>query len=200
MTENQRKLINILKDMFHFNQADLDFGIYRIMRLKRDEINRFIEEDLPLQITEGLNELAGLDNATEIAAIDKQIADTKAASFSDAVKAAAITELEEKKKALAGVDVSSVEADIYNHLTNFFSRYYDDGDFISQRRYKDGAYAIPYEGEEVKLHWANADQYYVKTSEYFKDYTFKTAYGDAIQFKLIEAETEPYSAVEKSAS
>ncbi|NLN83073.1 MAG: site-specific DNA-methyltransferase [Firmicutes bacterium] len=190
MTENQRKLINILKDMFHFNQADLDFGIYRIMRLKRDEINRFIEEDLPLQITEGLNELAGLDNATEIAAIDKQIADTKAASFSDAVKAAAITELEEKKKALAGVDVSSVEADIYNHLTNFFSRYYDDGDFISQRRYKDGAYAIPYEGEEVKLHWANADQYYVKTSEYFKDYTFKTAYGDAIQFKLIEAETE----------
>ncbi|MGI6550555.1 MAG: hypothetical protein ACOX4Q_11080 [Syntrophomonadales bacterium] len=83
-----------------------------------------------------------------------------------------------------------MEADVYNHLTNFFSRYYDDGDFISQRRYKDGVYAIPYEGEEVKLHWANADQYYVKTSEYFKDYTFKTMYGDAVHFKLIEAETE----------
>ena len=66
-----------------------------------------------------------------------------------------------------------MEADIYSHLTEFFSRYYDEGDFISQRRYKDGVYAIPYEGEEVKLHWANADQYYVKTSEYFKDYTLK---------------------------
>ncbi len=51
-------------------------------------------------------------------------------------------------------------------------------------------YAIPYEGEEVKLHWANADQYYVKTSEYFKDYTFKTMYGETVHFKLIEAETE----------
>ena len=191
MTANQKKLINILKDMFQFDQADLDFGIYRIMGMKRNEITHFIEQELPSQITEGLRELAGLDKAAEIAAIDKQIADTKAASFSEAVKAAAIAELEEKKKALAGsVDITSVEADVYNHLTNFFSRYYDEGDFISQRRYKDGAYAIPYEGEEVKLHWANADQYYVKTSEYFKDYTFKTAYGDTIRFKLVEAETE----------
>src|SRR5690606_32337203 len=97
-------------------------------------------------------------------------------------KASIIAELEAKKKALAEkIDISSVEADVYNHLTNFFSRYYDEGDFISQRRYKDGAYAIPYEGEEVKLYWANADQYYIKTSEYFKDYTFKTAYGDTVR-------------------
>lgn len=191
MTANQKKLINILKDMFQFDQADLDFGIYRIMGLKRDQITRFIEQELPSQITEGLRELAGLDKAAEIAAIDKEIADTKAASFSEAVKAAAVAELEEKRKALAGsVDIASVEADVYNHLTNFLSRYYDDGDFISQRRYKDGVYSIPYEGEEVKLHWANADQYYVKTSEYFKDYVFKTVYGDTIRFKLVEAETE----------
>ena len=191
MTDNQKKLINILKEMFQFDQADLDFGIYRIMRMKRDEVSRFIEEDLPAQITEGLRELAGLDAAADIAAIDKQISDTKTAPLSAAIKAAAVAELEEKKKSLASsVDITAVEADVCNHLTNFFSRYYDDGDFISQRRYKDGAYAIPYEGEEVKLHWANADQYYVKTSEFFKDYTFKTMYGDVIRFKLIEAETE----------
>lgn len=191
MTDNQKKLLNILREMFQFDQSDLDFGIYRIMRMKRDEVNRFIEEELPAQITAGLNELAGLDKATEIAAIDKQIADTKAAPFPDAIKFVAIAELEEKKKSLAGsVDIVAVESDVYNHLTNFFSRYYDDGDFISQRRYKDGVYAIPYEGEEVKLHWANADQYYVKTSEYFKDYVFKTTYGDVIRFKLIEADVE----------
>ena len=147
--------------------------------------------DLPAQITDGLKELAGLDSSAEIAAIDKQIVDTKAASLSDATKAVVVAELKEKKKAIDGrIDISAVEGDVYNHLTNFFSRYYDDGDFISQRRYKDSVYAIPYEGEEVKLHWANADQYYVKTSEYFKDYVFKTGYGDVIRFKLVDAETE----------
>jgi adenine-specific DNA-methyltransferase len=191
MTDNQKKLMNILREMFQFDQSDLDFGIYRIMRMKRDEVDRFIEEELPAQITEGLRELSELDIAAEVAAIDKQIADTKAAPLSEAIKTAAIAELEEKKKSLAARnDITAVEADVYNHLTNFFSRYYDDGDFISQRRYKDGVYAIPYEGEEVKLHWANADQYYVKTSEYFKDYTFKTMYGETVHFKLIEAETE----------
>lgn len=143
---NKKKLVNILKEMFQFDQADLDFGIYRIMQMKRSQITNFLEKELPKQITE----------------------DLKALPTSSA----------------------DVEADVYNRLTDFFSRYYDEGDFISQRRYKEGAYAIPYEGEEVKLHWANADQYYVKTSEYFKDYTFKTDTGETVHFKLHEAETE----------
>lgn len=191
MTDNQKKLLNILREMFQFDQSDLNFGIYRIMHMKRDEVNRFIEEELPAQISAGLNELAALDTTASIAEIDRQIAETKSGSLPEAIKATAIAAYEEQKKSLAGsADIAAVEADVYNHLTNFFSRYYDDGDFISQRRYKDGVYAIPYEGEEVKLHWANADQYYVKTSEYFKDYVFKTVYGDVIRFKLIEANVE----------
>jgi len=47
-------------------------------------------------------------------------------------------------------------------------RYYNEGDFLSLRRYKEGVYAIPYEGEEVKLYWANHDQYYIKSSEYLR--------------------------------
>lgn len=85
-------------------------------------------------------------------------------------------------------DKESTEDKVYTHLVNFFSRYYEDGDFISQRRYKEGVYAIPYQGEEVKLHWANQDQYYIKSSENFKDYTFKV--GDKkVHFKLVEANT-----------
>ena len=191
MTANQKKLINLLKEMFQFDQADLDFGIYRIMRMKREEISRFIEEDLPAQITNELRELVSVSAEVDMAEIDKQVTEATSLNISETAKASIIAELEAKKKALAEkIDISSVEADVYNHLTNFFSRYYDEGDFISQRRYKDGAYAIPYEGEEVKLYWANADQYYIKTSEYFKDYTFKTAYGDTVRFKLVEAETE----------
>ncbi|MDD2230727.1 MAG: DNA methyltransferase, partial [Candidatus Cloacimonetes bacterium] len=36
---------------------------------------------------------------------------------------------------------------------------------------KAAPFAVPYNGEEVKLHWANADQYYIKTTEYFANYT-----------------------------
>ena len=67
----------------------------------------------------------------------------------------------------SAVDVTALENEVFSHLFNFFRRYYSEGDFISLRRYKEGVYAIPYEGEEVKLHWANADQYYVKSSETF---------------------------------
>jgi adenine-specific DNA-methyltransferase len=63
------------------------------------------------------------------------------------------------------VDIGALETEVYDHLFSFFRRYYSEGDFLSLRRYKAGVYAIPYEGEEVTLHWANKDQYYIKTSE-----------------------------------
>lgn len=158
ISENQAKLLAQLAEMFQFDQADLDFGIYRIMNYKRAEIKRFLQDDLIAQISVQLAKLSQ--------------------SFYGA---------EPDKSAQA---MAAAEADIYAHLTEFFSRYYDEGDFISQRRYKEGVYAIPYEGEEVKLYWANADQFYIKTSEYFRDYTFTTDSGAKVHFKMIEAETE----------
>ena len=68
---------------------------------------------------------------------------------------------------------------VFSHLLTFFSRYYDKGDFISQRRYKGDTYAIPYAGEEVILHWANKDQYYTKSGENFANYGFKLDDGYA---------------------
>src|SRR5205823_13209210 len=71
------------------------------------------------------------------------------------------------------VDVAALENEVYDYLFSFFRRYYSDGDFLAKRVYKPGVYAIPYEGEEVTLHWANKDQYYIKTSEYLRDYAFR---------------------------
>ena len=53
-------------------------------------------------------------------------------------------------------------------------------------------YAIPYEGEEVTLHWANKDQYYIKTSEYRRDYAFRLRPDDEkkplrVHFRLVDA-------------
>ena len=81
-------------------------------------------------------------------------------------------------KAAGARSRDAIETSIYNHLICFFSRYYQDGDFISKRRYsKRERYAIPYNGEEVYLHWANHDQYYVKTAEHFTDYAFTAPNG-----------------------
>jgi len=86
---------------------------------------------------------------------------------------------------------SALEETVYNHLYTFFSRYYDNGDFLSKRRYsRREKYAIPYNGEEVYLHWANSDQYYVKTGEYFTTYGYKSPYGIQVQFKLVAVDIE----------
>lgn len=98
--------------------------------------------------------------------------------------------LPQVKTALADAPDGS-ENEVFSHLVTFFSRYYDNGDFISKRRYKDNTYAIPYNGEEVKLHWANADQYYIKSSEYFRDYSFVLPTSRRkVHFVLKDASTE----------
>ena len=95
-----------------------------------------------------------------------------------------------KAKVTGGRGRKALEASIFNHLYTFFSRYYQDGDFISKRRYsKHQRYAIPYNGEEVYLYWANSDQYYIKTAEHFHDYTFRSL-GVTAHFKMQAANVE----------
>jgi len=40
------KFQELLKKLFQFEWADLDFGIYRILNYKRRQIEKFIDEDL----------------------------------------------------------------------------------------------------------------------------------------------------------
>jgi adenine-specific DNA-methyltransferase len=87
-------------------------------------------------------------------------------------------------------DLTTLENEVYSDLYTFFRRYYKNGDFLSLRRYKPGVYAVPYEGEEIKLHWANADQYYVKTAENFRNYRFKLESVGYVNFELVATMTE----------
>lgn len=150
MTLYEQKFRDILAEILQLNQAELDFGIYRIMNQKRKDIEAFLNNRLVPEITKIL-----------------------------------------KTQTSAGTDISAMENEVFSHLAKFFSRYYEGGDFISKRRYKDDAYAIPYSGEEVKLYWANADQYYIKTSEYFKNYSFVLPTSRRkVHFVLRDAYTE----------
>ncbi len=50
---NYDKLKRILDELFMFDQADLDFGIYRIMNVRRAEIRRFLDDDLLPGVRDG---------------------------------------------------------------------------------------------------------------------------------------------------
>ena len=181
------KLKAKLAELFQLDQADLDFGIYRIMNSKREEITRFLEHDLLPQVREAFAQYKSGDKAELQKELDEAIQQAKALG-ADPETLPKVKELRERLE--ESVDITALENEVYDHLYNFFGRYYDEGDFISLRRYKEGVYAIPYEGEEVKLYWANHDQYYIKTTEYFRDYAFRTADGRRVHFKIAEADTE----------
>ena len=183
---NYKKLRDKLEEIFQLNQADLDFGIYRIMNSKRDEIMRFLDEDLLPQVKQVLTTAQG-DIGTAGAEELKQAEDQARMLGIDPNAIPKVQEL--RAKYSGGGDIGALEQEVFNHLYSFFRRYYDEGDFLSLRRYKEGVYAIPYEGEEVKLHWANADQYYIKTAEHFRDFIFKAG-EKRVHFKLVDAQTE----------
>ena len=187
MTESYQKLIAILKEMFQLDQSDLDFGIYRIMNYKRNEIENFLNEDLLPQVKTELEKYISVEQK----GIEKELKElTEKLEDAGVVLESSSKYVALKSKLDNGLNVASAENEVYSHLANFFRRYYSDGDFISLRRYKKDVYAMPYEGEEVKLHWANADQYYIKTAEHFLNYSFTTPDGKKVHFKLTNAESE----------
>ena len=187
MSQNLDKLKRLLAELFQFDQAELDFGIYHIMNAKREEITRFLDQDLLPQVREAFASY----EAGNKEAVEAELADAiqKAKELgADPDNLPRVKEL--RSKLARATDVTALENEVYSDLYNFFRRYYSEGDFISLRRYKEGIYAIPYEGEEVKLYWANRDQYYIKTSENLRNYTFKLASGKRVHFKLVQADTE----------
>ncbi len=188
MSTQYQKLSNLLKKLFQSDQADLDFGIYRIINQRRTEINKFLDEDLLPRVQAAFSDYQSYDK--EVLEEDLQEAIESAEKLGVEPDSAPKVQQIRERMATYSVDVNDLENQVYSALYNFFRRYYDEGDFISQRRYKEGVYAIPYEGEEVKLYWANHDQYYIKTSEYFRDYSFKLPSGKRAHFKLVEADTE----------
>ena len=191
-TEKFERLRTVLREMFQLDRGDLDFGLYRIMNLKRAEVERFLSEDLLPQAREILEE------AKEVGRLEAEmeLASGRRYAASMGLNPDRSTVLSDLRNEIAGrarQDDAS-EGNIYNHLAAFFERYYREGDFAAQRRYTSGnrsAYLVPYDGEEVKLHWANADQYYIRTTENYASYAFRVGDGPGrrrVRFEVAAAE------------
>ncbi|PKL55956.1 MAG: site-specific DNA-methyltransferase [Methanomicrobiales archaeon HGW-Methanomicrobiales-6] len=190
MSEKYKKLVGLLKELFQLDQPDLDFGLYRIMHARSREVTQFLDKDLLPQVREAFEQYQPADKASlqaELASAIKKAQELGA----DPETIPKITGLRTKLDNVA-VDIDALESEVYDHLYSFFRRYYSEGDFLAKRVYKPGVYAIPYEGEEVKLHWANNDQYYIKTSEYLRDYSFRLRQDSGgepmrVHFRLADA-------------
>jgi adenine-specific DNA-methyltransferase len=190
MSQKFEKLKTLLLELFQLDKPDLDFGIYRVMHAKSAEVSQFLDKDLLPQVNATFSQYHTADKAE----IEKELA--KAIEQAQALGAdpETLPKVKDLRARLANeaVDIGALESEVYDHLYSFFRRYYDQGDFLAKRVYKPGVYAIPYEGEEVTLHWANKDQYYIKTSEYLSDYAFRLRPDDdqqpmRVHFRLADA-------------
>ncbi len=201
-SEEQAKFQRLLRELFQFDCADLDFGIYRIMNYKRRVLDRYIERELPEAIEAAVGQGA-IHTEAERAKVFAEVRQTAMQAFGDDAFAPGgklikyqETPLGEKyilwrKRACHSLLAADVRRDVYNHLYAFFGRYYQDGDFMPKRRYAwEHPYVVPYSGEDVHFHWANRDQYYVKAAEHFSDYRYRTASGVSVRFFMCSAKVD----------
>ena len=190
MNQKHQKLKTLLKELFQLDQPDLDFGIYRVLHAKSAEVSQFLDKDLLPQVRAAFDQYKTADKADLEQELSKVIAGVETARMNPD-DSPEVKDLRARLKSDA-VDIGALENEVYDHLFSFFRRYYSEGDFLAKRVYKPGVYAIPYEGEEVTLHWANKDQYYIKTSEYLRDYAFRLRPEDEkkprrVHFRLADA-------------
>lgn len=189
-------LMDLLRELFQLDKGDLDFGLYRVMNLKAAEIEAFLSGDLLPQARKNLWRLTA-DRVEELESeLEKKLVSYNRDGM-DRETVGKIPWVGNKRAELKfSREGAATEGHIYNHLYQFFSRYYDGGDFMSLRRMKANghtSYLIPYNGEEVKLYWANADQYYIKTTENFSSYVFGHDNWPAkakVRFEIAAADTE----------
>lgn len=174
--ESRAKFIRKLTELFRLDRPDLQFGFYRVMHLKAKEVEKFINFGLP-DIMD--NTFGEFDEGVEQELIEAyKFAFETARSYG--VDNPDETEpVKRAKNALENFNrADRLVLDVYDHLHRFFDRYYDNGDFVTRRYYaretstKSAPFAIPYNGEDIKLHWANADQFYIKSAENFTNFAF----------------------------
>ena len=191
-----------LREMFHFAHNDLDFGIFRILKIKRDEVNRFIDEKLTNIVNEALADVADALYDSQLAEVKQYIEEeggtTEKAYLGDvpANRQLIIDFLTYKQQdeliAPLQLDPGALKSKlafrVYNHVYNFFERYYRDGDFGYNDRsttlYKvDYPDEADYDGTDTLFHWKCRDSYYVKTATGFNSIAFEVE-GKRIEYRL----------------
>jgi adenine-specific DNA-methyltransferase len=165
--EGYQKFRTLLSELFQLDLADLDFGLYRVLKQRRRAIEDYFAKELPERLYQhihALSQQAKADLEAELrAATDKlrqltpnaiepdgsqtPIADTLAQAGGQ------IGNLIDRIRQIRGILGEQVLAenqvnDVLLLVHDFFRRYYDEGDFIPQPRFSFGeGYAIESYGD-----------------------------------------------------
>ncbi len=214
----EARFVGLMSELFQLREAEeLDFGIYRVIKSHNQKVREFlgeVVEENGQPVLRG-GKLAGiLEQAFQ--QIDGETRDEKKAQLqrmAERLGIGAHGSAEERESYLATIEKSpdmrqkvidyrdlreelettySAGADrseVLNRLYEFFSRHYQDGDFIVQRRYgRNGARYIKSSGEDTEFHWATEDMYYIKSGDVFTDYPVRLSNGQRLVF-CVDAET-----------
>ena len=132
-------LVSKLREIFQIDRPELDFGVYRILNARAGEINDYLYNGLKERVGEALATGAAADVEAQTRELDEAIKNAQNLGADPET----LPKVKELRAAIAAASSGASEHEnaVFSHLLTFFSRYYDKGDFISQRRYKGDTYA-----------------------------------------------------------
>lgn len=201
-TEALNTLRKKLRDMFRFSHNALDFGIFRVLKIKRDEVNQFINEKLPSSIDEALAEVAEALYDNELTKVREFVAEEGGRKQREWLENIAenaqhlidFLQTKDQEELISPLETNLDDLKahlafrVYNHVHSFFEGYYRDGDFgyndRSTASYKvDYPNAVDYNGTDTLFHYKCRDSYYVKTATGFNSVVFEIE-GKRIAYRL----------------
>ena len=201
-TEALNTLREKLRDMFHFTHTDLDFGIFRILKIKRDEVNQFIDEKLPAIVDEALTEVAKALYDSQLTLVKEYVNEYGRRRHRECLENIVMEaqtlidflQTEDKEELISPLQTdpdvlkAHLSFRVYNHIHSFFEGYYRDGDFgyndRSTAQYKvDYPDETDYNGADILFHWKCRDSYYVKTATGFNSVAFDVE-NKRIEYRL----------------
>lgn len=210
----ETRFVELMTELFQLDEAEaLDFGLYRVIRRHNREVHAFLgeivadKESKALQggrlaelldaAFETLGHEAQADDKFRLKDLEQQLGlkpgmtqDQREAALAQAEGFPAIKGLVAEYRSRTETQVSQQtvqqdRAEVLNRLYQFFSRHYQDGDFIVERRYgKGGARYVKSTGEDTEFHWATEDMYYIKSGDIFTDFPVRLANGQQILFTV----------------
>ena len=107
------KLVALLKELFQLDQPDLDFGIYRILHARADDVTKFLKDDLLPQVKEAFAGYQSADSAELKKRLEQMVAQLAEAGV-DPDTAPKVRELREQLK--GAIDIGALENEVYDHM------------------------------------------------------------------------------------
>jgi len=207
MHEPEVRFVELMSELFQLQEADeLDFGIYRVIRRHNRKIREFLGEviheggvprlkggELSDYLRDEFAKIEDKDAHEKKERLDKMgrelgikpgwslnQVEELLANFDNAPATRSLAQ-DYRTVRLELADAATSQFDrheVLNRLYEFFSRHYQDGDFIVQRRYtKGGARWLRSTGDDTEFHWATEDMYYIKSGDIFTDYPIRLSNG-----------------------